>query len=102
MSPFSSFTLLYIGRDKRIHLIYIGRDKRIYPSSFFIYRVLYFDYYLKINNCDSCTAKLYMLICIMGHIRDAAQILADELSEDTIAFHEGYGRVAYLPGWRHR
>lgn len=26
-----------------------------------------------------------MLICIMGHIRDAAQILADELSEDTVA-----------------
>ena len=55
-------------------------------SSLFIYRVLHLDYHLKINNCDSCTAKLYMLICIMSHIRDAAQILADELSEDTVAF----------------
>ncbi len=40
---------------------------------------------LKVNYRDAGTAKLYMLIGIMGHIRDAAQVLTDELSEDTIA-----------------
>ena len=64
MPPFFHYTLLYL------------EDANSFSGAFFL---------LKIYNRDAGTAELNMLIGIMCHIRNAAQVLADELSEDSVA-----------------
>ena len=64
MPPFFYYTLLYLEDD----------------NSFF-----WRFFLLKINYRDAGTAELNMLIGIMRHIWNAAQVLTDELAENTIA-----------------
>ena len=64
MPPFFYYTLLYLEDD----------------NSFF-----WRFFLLKINYRNAGTAELNMLIGIMRHIWNAAQVLPDELSENSVA-----------------